>query len=182
MKSLFIPENPRLIVFKMKINRNSLPGGIEFHRPEKTARTPRESKMKGKQIASGRHCDLSALINGLTRSYVLVDAFYTNMDNGYVCAHFVFSAEQFAEVAVRVLRYRLEFHSYLRRLLSRTVWVTDAYVNPFIQLGKVVPQSCSLSVNCRNFTMSAGKEAECVLEFEGRHSAAPPATMELATA
>jgi len=181
LKSLFVRENPRLIVFKMKLNRNSLPEGMPFYRPEATT-APRGKQGQGKQIANGRICDIGPLVNGLTRTHVLVDAFYTTMEPGYVCAHFVFSAGEYALVALRVARVRLYLHNYLRRLLGQTIWVTDAYVNPFIQLGKVVPGFHSVSVNCRNFSpKGAGKTVDCLLKFGTKHSALP-ARLEFAAA
>ena len=180
MKTLFVRENPRLIVFKMRLNRNSVPEGMPFCRPEIT-NTPRGKQVQGKQIASGRTCDVGPLVNGLTRTHVLVDAFYTNMESGYVCAHFVFSLEKYAQVALRIVSARLKLHNDLRRLLSQGVWVTDVYVNPFVRLGRVVPSFHSVSVNCRNFSPSGAKAVDCLLEF-GAPQPALPARSELAAA
>jgi hypothetical protein len=182
LNSLLITEHLRLIVFKLKINRNSVPEGMAFYRPEATVNPSRSEAQKGKRIVSGHFCDAAPLIGGLGQTHVLVDAFYTNAEPGYACAHFVFSAQEHAQVAPRLGNNGTRFSGFLQRLLDQNFWVTDAYINPFVSDANVVAGVYSASIIGRSFAFKQGKVAEYLLGLAAAQPSVPAVMLEPASA
>ena len=183
MKSLLIPENPRLIVFKMTINRGSLPEGMELYRPETAPRALCVKLVRGQQVAHGQTCNVSSLMNALTGTHVLVEAYYTNAEPGYVCAHFIFSLRQYAQIKPGMERTGPELQAYLGRLLGQMLWKTDAWVNPFLEDGNPIPGFYCAAINCRKFSaMGTAKDAPRIEFGAPQQPASSGSGLELATA